>query len=204
MLRAQKDTLREEYQRYAQRPEYVRYWEAVLVEPVPALATLRDLVLSINAKRCPKWRFRVADAIVMQLQPRPDQGRYDMHAGHRFTGRILAGPGITKAHFTRKDLGTDCRDIPFSIDDGATSPVRWRVRVHRGPGPRHELAPWQALKDQLSAALPRLNTLERALMFQPSCLICGKPLSDPVSMARWIGPECAHSHALDVGVFQLR
>jgi hypothetical protein len=203
MLTAQNDTLLEAYRIFQQRPECVRYWENVLIEPVSTLAKLRDLVLSINAKRCPKWRFRLADDIVLQLQPRPDQGPYDRHVGHRFTGRVLRGPDITKAHFAKKYLGTDYRDIPFSIDDGATSPVRWRVSVHKGPAPSHDIAAWQALKDHLIASLPRLNTLEQSLMFQPSCVICGKPLTDPVSMARWIGPECAHSHALDVGLFTL-
>jgi len=28
-------------------------------------------------------------------------------------------------------------------------------------------------------------------MLKPACLMCGKALTDPVSMARWIGPECA-------------
>jgi uncharacterized protein YndB with AHSA1/START domain len=42
-------------------------------------------------------------------------------------------------------------------------------------------------------------------MFQPACLLCGKALTDPVSMARWIGPECAQAqnHTLDVGLFKL-
>jgi hypothetical protein len=56
------------------------------------------------------------------------------------------------------------------------------------------------LKARLVAALPRLNRLTPALMFQANCLLCGKSLTDPVSMARWIGPECAHTHSLDVGL----
>jgi hypothetical protein len=60
-----------------------------------------------------------------------------------------------------------------------------------------------ALKEQLVASLPRLNRLMPALMFQANCLLCGKSLTDPVSMARWIGPECAHTHSLDVGLLNL-
>jgi hypothetical protein len=29
-------------------------------------------------------------------------------------------------------------------------------------------------------------------------MICGKPLTDPASMARWIGSECAGASALQV------
>jgi hypothetical protein len=36
-------------------------------------------------------------------------------------------------------------------------------------------------------------------MFGANCLICGKGLTDPASMARWIGPECAGSPSLDTG-----
>jgi hypothetical protein len=203
MTAAQENLIREEYRLYAQRPEYVLYWAAVRIEPVSTLARLRKVVLSINAKRRPKWRFRLADEIVLQLQPQPNHGRDDADTGLQFLGRVLQGPGITKAHFASKSVGPGLLDIPFSIDALATSPVRWRIKVHRGPGPRGDMAAWQALKDRLIASLPRLNTLEQTLMFQPNCVICGKALTDPVSIARWIGPECAHSHGLDVGIFRL-
>jgi Family of unknown function (DUF6011) len=36
-----------------------------------------------------------------------------------------------------------------------------------------------------------LATLRSSIMLRPACLCCGKMLTDPVSMARWIGPECA-------------
>jgi Family of unknown function (DUF6011) len=184
---------REEYLVFSQRPENKRYWQPVAIDPVPTLAEIRQVVLSITEKRCPKWRFRLTDDVVLQLQPKPRPP---------FVGLILQGPGITKEHFTRSitRLGLGFREIDFDIgeEDG-----RWTVRVHRGPGPSHDVATWQALKDCLIDALPKLNTLGQALMFQPACMICGKALTDPVSRARWIGPECYGNHALDVGLFRL-
>ena len=37
-----------------------------------------------------------------------------------------------------------------------------------------------------------------AEMLSPNCVICGKGLTDPASMARWIGPECASTSSLYV------
>jgi hypothetical protein len=36
----------------------------------------------------------------------------------------------------------------------------------------------------------RFTRLKPDLMLSPHCICCGKALSDPASMARWIGPEC--------------
>jgi hypothetical protein len=35
-------------------------------------------------------------------------------------------------------------------------------------------------------------------MLSHHCMICGKGLTDPASMARWIGPECASTSTLQV------
>ena len=35
-------------------------------------------------------------------------------------------------------------------------------------------------------------------MLSHNCVICGKGLTDPASMARWIGPECAGTSSLRV------
>jgi hypothetical protein len=39
------------------------------IAPIPALAELRDMVLARSKKRRPKWRFRLAPDLVLQLQP---------------------------------------------------------------------------------------------------------------------------------------
>jgi hypothetical protein len=181
---------------------------------VPTLVTLRDTVLAIRPDRCPKWRFRFAEDMVLQLQPQPEHIHHDEYL---FVGTVMQGQGITKAHFAtkRSARSTGFTVIGFGIKDGAcpdytwkqgrsvTSelfPGKWRLRLTMSTGLPNPLA---VLKDQLVVSFPRLNHLDPVLMFQANCLLCGKPLTDPVSMARWIGPECAHTHTLDVGLFNL-
>ena len=47
------------------------------------------------------------------------------------------------------------------------------------------------LKARLLASLESETFKERAVLLSSNCLICGKGLTDPVSRARLIGPECA-------------
>ena len=47
------------------------------------------------------------------------------------------------------------------------------------------------VRDRFLATLPiALAELRPSAMLKPACLMCSKMLTDPVSMARWIGPEC--------------
>ena len=41
------------------------------IAPIPKLAELREAVLAHSEKRKPKWGFRIAPDIVMELQPQP-------------------------------------------------------------------------------------------------------------------------------------
>jgi hypothetical protein len=50
---------------------------------------------------------------------------------------------------------------------------------------------------RLSVELSKLCKLSSQSMLSPACLACGRALTDPVSMARLIGPECAHDGTLD-------
>ena len=43
----------------------------VVIPPIPALAELREAVLLRSEKRKPKWGSRVADDLVMEIQPQP-------------------------------------------------------------------------------------------------------------------------------------
>jgi hypothetical protein len=49
-----------------------------------------------------------------------------------------------------------------------------------------------AFRQRVVAALhpDHFAALRPELMLTAHCLACGKALTDPVSMARWIGPEC--------------
>ena len=51
-------------------------------------------------------------------------------------------------------------------------------------------------RDRLIGAMPvAFDKLRPETMLKPACLFCGRLLTDPVSMARWIGPECAGTAA---------
>jgi Family of unknown function (DUF6011) len=165
-------------------------WHPYPILPIPTLAALRDAVLARSVKRIPKWKFRVDTDILMQAQPRPE--------------------GRTKAN--REGLPWfDCFVVIHDAADGGmlkTPPqdaitMECRLTIHRdeswwfrfgriGHGLGLEAADWSAVRERLIGLLPvAFATLRPALMLQPSCLFCGKMLTDPVSMARWIGPECA-------------
>jgi Family of unknown function (DUF6011) len=191
-----------------------RLWASVIIAPVPTLVALRDTVLAIRPDRCPKWRFRLAEEVVLQLQPQPEQRHHDEYL---LVGTVIQGPGITRAHFATKRAarGQAFTVIGFGLKDGACPdftwkhgrsvtnapcPGQWRMRLTGATGAAEPLA---TLKELLVASFPRLSRLTPDLMFQANCLLCGKSLTDPVSMARWIGPECAHTHSLDVGLVHL-
>ena len=43
----------------------------------------------------------------------------------------------------------------------------------------------------------RFHTLEPHMFLRPHCLVCGKLLTDPISQARLVGPECARGWGPD-------
>ncbi|OLB79563.1 MAG: hypothetical protein AUI16_01045 [Alphaproteobacteria bacterium 13_2_20CM_2_64_7] len=56
------------------------------------------------------------------------------------------------------------------------------------------------LRSRVIAALhvDHFAALKPDLMLSPACLCCGKGLTDPVSIARWIGPECWGSASTNI------
>ena len=188
-------------------------WQPEQVEPIPLLAKLREAVLRHNdGKRCPKWAFRLAGDLAVQLQPRPTflasrpgapqralefLGLAHHEVGDDLPQNVFRLPG--------KDLGLRgaawCR-IAFVLFANAGEDM-WTFKATSGrwggslQGQREMLF---RCRERVIQALPcRLATLRPELMLTRSCLICGKTLTDPASLARWIGPECAGSGALAVG-----
>src|SRR6267142_2808111 len=181
-----------------------RIMAPVNITPVTSLMQLREMVLSISEKRCPKWHFRLDADLVIELQARP---------GTRplFLGTIIQGHGIRLDHFKSWTARHDQNLLAasFEIRDALkwapemamerTIPVdeQWAVRFTRwGSLDPDALV---AFKARALKSLTQLESLEPSMMFQPACLCCGKALTDPVSMARWAGPECSHNHTLYVG-----
>jgi hypothetical protein len=156
--------------------------------PIESLGELRQVVLALSTTRCPKWRFRFGDDCVVQLQPRPKD--------ILFKGIVLQGAYLPSTVFRHPPLEGMVR-VKFSISEGGL-PLQWWVKPEhpRGRQRWHMEVP-KALLARTLLELPRLARLTPALMLEAACLNCGKKLTDPVSQARWLGPECAHTSALD-------
>src|SRR5262249_2302410 len=95
--------------------------------------------------------------------------------------------------------------IGFRLFANASDAAAWTFKptsADRGHDcPRSGLV---AFRQRVAAALHPDNfaSLRPDLMLSPACLCCGKGLTDPVSMARWIGPECAGSTSTNLpGIF---
>jgi hypothetical protein len=60
-------------------------WLPQPIASMSLLAALREAVLVRSTKRMPKWKFRVASDVVIQIQPRTDKreeslATFDCHA----------------------------------------------------------------------------------------------------------------------------
>jgi hypothetical protein len=184
-------------------------WQPV---PVPGLklllAGLRDEVLRRDPKRCPKWGFRLADDLAVQLQPRPLLAEWGgRHPQPLFLGAAAcATDGAVPADVFKRPQaeffgpaagrGAGSRGwLQFQIIDGGPD-WQLKARYWRGDFGREGFV---ALRQRLVDELPaRLNVFDPQLMLRPACLCCGKALTDPASVARWVGPECASDGSLTV------
>jgi hypothetical protein len=164
----------------------------VVMDPLPDLAHLRQCILDISETRLPKWRFIGAPDLILQVQAK---------AGTRplLTGIAIQGDGITLNHFESWTARRGFVSAAFEIREQGE---QWKISLTRWS--RRDIDTLDAFKAATIHAIERLAKLDpQTMMFSPACLCCGKPLTDPVSMARWIGPECAHKYSLDVGLFKL-
>jgi hypothetical protein len=89
---------------------------------------------------------------------------------------------------------TDSWSIEFYIGDNWHLKTR-AVAYHRD----YQHTDICAARDRLIATLPIvLDKLRPGAMLKPACLCCGKQLTDPVSMSRWIGPDCFGTSSNDL------
>jgi hypothetical protein len=189
---------------------------------IPTLAALRDQVLQRDRNRKPKWRFRLAPDLIVQLQPWGEHARLLSEADsetllrldasgderHRFVEthalrlvRCFKGEAIIGrddvASFARAPAGESPWSwLYFAIYADAAGAWLLRLEIWRSSG----AADTPAALGRLRAALQpeRFATLDPDLLLQTACLICGRPLTDPASLARWIGPECFGTGSLVV------
>jgi hypothetical protein len=188
------------------RPERLppAIWARVPIEPVPLLAELREQVLARSETRCPKWAFRLAADLAVQLQPRPDgRGRGVRRTVLLFEGRLALVPGVVP----RGAFASGAALPPGSFGGRFVLEVAgeqaWNLQLRGLTWERGcEFPPARAfdLRTRLADAFApaRWRALTAGMMLSPRCLACGKVLTDPASMARFIGPECAGTSSLTI------
>lgn len=184
-------------------------FETETIPSIPFLAELREEVLKHSLKRMPKWKFRFAPDIVVQLQPKPTvlPSEAAMARGikpkfHLFEGTAVMAEGVTANALKRLSR----RPCPpwwqikfelFAFDPGTDWTFKrtsdyWQYGADQtGVSPLVQRVVTTLRNGFFTAAMP-------ATMLSHNCVICGKPLTDPASMARWIGPECAGTSTLHV------
>ena len=145
----------------------------------------------------PKWKFKLTSNLAVQIQPK-----------------------LTRAHvllFECIAIRTENPSLKlFTEPKSLRGQSYWRMKFelfHDEPGAEWAFKPKSAgrghgcsssglleLRSSVIAALHsnHFATLKPDLMLSPACLCCGKGLTDPVSMARWIGPECWGSASTNI------
>jgi hypothetical protein len=182
------------------------------VETIPSislLAELREEVLNHSLNRMPKWKFRLAPDLIMQLQPKPTVlpstaalARGFKPRLHRFEGTAIMSENVTGDAFKRLPRPPCPPWWQIKFELYAHQPdTDWIFGRSSGY--------WQRGADitGVPTLVRRIVTAFRtglfgagmpAQMLSHNCVICGKGLTDPASMARWIGPECAGTSTLRV------
>lgn len=173
------------------------FYRDVKIAPIPLFADLADFAIKHNERRMPKWKFRLATDLAVQIQPRVS----------RASDLLFEGTAL------------HCADVTASmLAEGKTLEFRryWRMRFTLSAARRASdwtLKPASvaraygcgvegllSLRSRLISALvpERFERLDADLMLSPFCLCCGRTLTDPASMGRWVGPECYGSASINL------
>jgi hypothetical protein len=165
-----------------------KFWFETKLPPIPLLQELNDWVIKQNEKRLPKWKFRFASDLAAQMQPKLTRAHAIL-----FEGKAIVADAVSVKMFTQP--ATLCGSY-WSLSFQLRCPLGetvWEFKptyARRGTGcSRDGLV--QLRQRMLDVLTPqRFAELTPDLMLSHQCLCCGKGLTDPASMARWIGPEC--------------
>jgi hypothetical protein len=182
-------------------------FETTLIPPIPFLAELREEVLKHSLKRMPKWKFRFAPDIVVQLQPKPTIRLSAAAIGRKPKYQYFVGSAVMMDGVTGEALKQLPRrpcppwwQIKFEIyTHDPNADTDW-VLDRTGGGWQTDHVGVISLFERIAAILRDgyFTTSMPPRMLSHHCIICGKGLTDPASMARWIGPECAGTSTLQV------
>jgi hypothetical protein len=144
------------------------------------------MVLERSEQRSPKWKFRIAPDLVLQIQPKLTTALL------RFEGVAVqcesAGLDVLlKPSKIERDYWRIKFDLRAEVADQwlfKPSGLGWKRKC--------DLTVFVDLRARLVTTLStRFDKLQPDMLLGSHCLCCGKGLTDPVSQARFIGPECA-------------
>ena len=184
-------------------------FEIETIPPINFLAELREEVLKHSLKRMPKWKFRLASDLVLQLQPKPTVLLSEAATARGFKPKLQHFEGV--AVMTEGVTGAVFKHLPRR-----PCPPSWQIKFELYSQSadadwvfKRTSGYWQhgAEPTGIGTIVRRLVAAFRGGLFDDSapaemlshnCVICGKGLTDPASMARWIGPECAGTSTLRV------
>lgn len=203
--------------------------ELFLPHPQPMVTTLADLrsvVLEHNPNRRPKWRFRLAPDLIVQLQPSNKQARRlprerwaeaqalnraDISGQDRFLtieammsedtmifdGVAVVGPDDVTS-FDKQPTGNPAPWAWLAFGIYADGDDAWTFELRRWAAKRGVMV-GDAIDRVRTALSPEtFADFKPEMMLSPRCLCCGKKLADPASLARWVGPECSGTTSLTV------
>jgi hypothetical protein len=174
--------------------------------PKPALADLRKICLARSETRCPIWRFRIRHDLVVSLQPRPAIFPNEVRARSGIKAQIVRFACVAVAVENGDAVATMLTASPYDDVFHKRLWARREFEVIQTAGDicwhldfrgcsharRTPLEDVWALDKRLTRVFRGkfFDGLTPETMLGENCLICGAPLSDPISMGRKVGPEC--------------
>jgi len=174
------------------------------LSPIDSLAILREECLIRSQKRMPIWRYQSADDLLISVQPQvsPHVSDIAKEKGVKqrivnFKCRAVLSPNIPKTALTRLPRDYVCWNFELYSVEGESD---WTIRCNGVWWSLPKIAESAELKERVILLFRGdfFKRLSPKKMLSASCMLCGKGLTDPASMARWIGPECAGTSSLEV------
>jgi Family of unknown function (DUF6011) len=163
------------------------FWLPVPIPPQQAIAELYSYVLARSEKRSPKWKFRLRPDLIIEIQPKCSKSVY------LFECRALRLERAGLEHLVGKAEALPPPYYKMKFVVRAQVSDQWVFQARSLSWSRGAPRPTAlTLKGDLIEAFAKksFDRLNPKLMLGYHCLCCGKTLTDPVSMARFIGPEC--------------
>jgi hypothetical protein len=184
----------------------------VTFAPIPVLRDVRAFCLAHSETRCPIWRFKITKNLVLSIQPRPAHLPTEAEAAFGVRAQVVRFECIavtvetgeaTAAMLTAKLYEFEPKILwrrrEFEIIEYAGDSERWYLSLRGASHARRTAIDGVFKLDKRIAGIFAgrfFKNLSPGDMLGCQCWICGHPLTDPVSMARGIGPECAGSSSI--------